>query len=455
PGINVAHSNKKIGSSQVAKSVIEIPQVHERILFLLRQNPDGGLFATNGFAPPDLSARYTFLKPNPPFLTGNSDRGPNDYPSVRIDPALRGTAHTAGQTLTVNVAKLNTDTLLIHYTGTNVDEYSDLIFGANSTFSFPIPASANGILNIEVFGFNNQKIGYDSSHVLLTLPASITLDSIKIEKVGEPLKIFIGDSARLAVKGYYSDNVVRTITEFAGVSRTLAIGNVVANRPDNLKGTVRGFDQLYVTYLGKIDSLYLEVVARSPLDTVSSVVLPVKFVNISAEYTGKKVIVKWNTSMEQNNARFEIEHSTDGNSFVYAGTQAATNLSNGSTYHFDHLQYVAGRNYYRIKQIDLDGKFSYSNIALAIVTAKNNITIYPNPVLQTLKVEFKDAQASKAVALRIINTAGQVVHQQQVAAPTSVLSVPVDNLAPGMYTIEIIGKNNTRLLTEKFVKNRL
>jgi hypothetical protein len=81
----------------------------------------------------------------------------------------------------------------------------------------------------------------------------------------------------------------------------------------------------------------------------------------------------WQTASELNNDYFSVEKSADGKTFTEAGRVAGKNLANGATYSFEDKQ-VAAQTYYRLKQVDFDGKATYSTIIVATVLPKASLT---------------------------------------------------------------------------------
>ncbi len=91
--------------------------------------------------------------------------------------------------------------------------------------------------------------------------------------------------------------------------------------------------------------------------------LPVTWVNFQAVPFGQGVRLIWSTALEKNNNYFTAEHSLDGHVFDGIGQMASASIGPGiQEYVFDHLTPDAGLNYYRIRQEDVDGSYSYSTI---------------------------------------------------------------------------------------------
>ncbi len=454
PGLKVAHSDKSILFVPVIKGVLNIPEVHTRIAALLRAKPTGGLFATNGFHPPNLSQAYRFLQPNPFYLVGTPEAGyrmAGGDVTVKIDSSLRGRQFAAGDTVTITVSKANTDTLVTAYTGSSIDAYSDVATGNESVFRFPIPKEAAGPILIGVYGFNNYRMAYDSVTIFASIPTGVTLDSIRIVKneSNELQQIFKGDSLDYQLNGYYSDGVVRDISSLLPRRHVVEGGNVSVDMPNRIKGINIGYDLLMVTVDGRSDSLNIEVVP--PVVIVSPTVLPVRFGTIKATRQDAKIVVAWQTAQEINNDHFVVEHSVDGMQFSKAGTVPASNKAAGDRYSFDHLHPVAGKNYYRIKQVDLDGKGSYSSTVVVTIAPDNRMTLFPNPVSGLLTIRFED-RPQLLRTFRIVNAAGQVVFQRQPAGSLNQMEVRTGHWPPGVYVAELAPKQG-KPYAVAFIKN--
>jgi hypothetical protein len=108
--------------------------------------------------------------------------------------------------------------------------------------------------------------------------------------------------------------------------------------------------------------------------------LPVELLSFSAQRAGEKeVVLTWQTASEVNNNHFDIERSIGGSDFQKIGTIAgAGNSTSLLQYNFYDEHPAYGINYYRLKQIDYDGNFSYSGIEAVALKDKVGITIYPD-----------------------------------------------------------------------------
>lgn len=136
------------------------------------------------------------------------------------------------------------------------------------------------------------------------------------------------------------------------------------------------------------------------LEAVGAAVLPVSLVWFTARKVDEiKAQLDWKTASEENNSYFDIERSTDAITFNSIGkVLASANASNGSNYTFMDERPLDGTNFYRLKQMDKDGKFVYS--AIQKVSFNHPlITVYPNPVNNILFIGSSAGNTLKQIAV--------------------------------------------------------
>jgi hypothetical protein len=145
-------------------------------------------------------------------------------------------------------------------------------------------------------------------------------------------------------------------------------------------------------------------------------VLPVELVTFSAMAMQDYIQLDWKTAAELNNEYFDIERSEDGKTFKAIGQVEG----NGTTtiaidYQYDDMEVEQNVNYYyRLKQVDTDGSFAYSNVETArIKSGKGELLVYPNPVgnENELTVELFVNQTNTTIEL--IGMQGQLIRTYQ------------------------------------------
>ena len=108
-----------------------------------------------------------------------------------------------------------------------------------------------------------------------------------------------------------------------------------------------------------------------------------------------------------------------------------------------------------MKEVDVDGKFIFSNIVVLSLTGTASVTTYPNPFLSSLTVNF-NSTSSTVVRLRLSNAGGATmqVFDQQVAKGSSQITVRnLDGLSAGIYMLELIDKSTGSRVSQKLIKN--
>jgi hypothetical protein len=185
--------------------------------------------------------------------------------------------------------------------------------------------------------------------------------------------------------------------------------------------------------------------------------LPVKYTSFDAVTTENTVNLKWTTENEINNHHYEVEQSLNGTTFKTIGLVLDAENPSSLTKTYRFKDYVAGATavYYRLKQVDNDGKFSYSNVlAVRFKAADVTMQVSPNPFVENLNVRFA-ATSYAAAEVQIISANGQKVMVQQTTVTKGYNTVQVNGLsklAPGMYVAQLI-INGTVTATQKIIKN--
>jgi hypothetical protein len=182
--------------------------------------------------------------------------------------------------------------------------------------------------------------------------------------------------------------------------------------------------------------------------------LPVKLVSYKAEKAGTQSILSWVTASEIDNDHFEIERSTDGTSWHTIGEVKGNGTTTETThYTFTDSKPTSGSNYYRLKQVDVDGK--YEHTAIQVVTfdgltiAAPTATLYPNPMRagNTLHIKLTGGNAQIA-QITIVNQIGQtLLTQKDISATDTALEL---SLPAGIYFTNITTDNDQHI-SQRFV----
>jgi hypothetical protein len=178
----------------------------------------------------------------------------------------------------------------------------------------------------------------------------------------------------------------------------------------------------------------------------NDVPLPLTWLFVKGEMLDGQSHISWGTAAEQNTKSFEIQHGLDGHTFTTIGTTpAAGNSASPSTYAWIHTTPATGINYYRIRQVDLDNKFTYSKVIPLLYNASlTKTTALPNPTKNTLTLLLA-APAERSI-LTVLSATGQAVMTSQLEEGTRQQTLDLSALSSGIYFIRISNKNNTEML---------
>jgi predicted outer membrane repeat protein len=225
-----------------------------------------------------------------------------------------------------------------------------------------------------------------------------------------------------------------------------------SNSPATDAGNNAAIPAGIITDLAGFDRIIGGMVNIGAYETSSSV-LPVELLYFKGEVVENGNLLTWETASEINNKGFEIQRSKDGRNWFEIGFVEGngTTLDN-STYEFlddlkngTGLQDLSGLYYYRLKQMDFNDDFEYSNI----VTLTSQfidyqvITLFPNPVQNELTIANGEGNAI------IYNSLGQPV--KQFAVGSSQMTIDISDLESGIYILKL-QKTNGSLTSKQFVK---
>jgi len=183
--------------------------------------------------------------------------------------------------------------------------------------------------------------------------------------------------------------------------------------------------------------------------TLVGAALPLNLLSFTALKQGNAAKLTWVTSEEVNVSRFEIERSTDGTTYKTIGTVSAAGGNGEHTYTYTDGAPITGKNIYRLKMIDIDGKFNHSPLRPLNFAKENAFVLSPNPAQNKITLQF-DAVINNGT-IRISNQQGQVVKQSKMNGSDKT-DINISELAAGVYVVEVISPTFRQL--EKLVIRR-
>ena len=181
----------------------------------------------------------------------------------------------------------------------------------------------------------------------------------------------------------------------------------------------------------------------SPFAVSTFAALPVQWLAVSAKKEKEYNLVSWSTAQETNNDYFEIEASENGQHYITAGkVMAGGNSGETRQYSFSHTGILTDVNYYRIRQVDKDGSFSFSPVMkLAGDDAKKILLdIWPNPSNGWMNIRFHSS-IKRSVSVKWFDVSGRQVFSKPIVVEKGLNRISIDGsfLAPGVYLVEVPG----------------
>ena len=167
--------------------------------------------------------------------------------------------------------------------------------------------------------------------------------------------------------------------------------------------------------------------------------LPIELLDFTATLNNKSVDLNWATASEINNDYFTIERSADGINFEsLMMKKGAGNSSRVINYLSNDENPLNGISYYRLKQTDFNGSFTYSKIESVSFNKENKIEVYPNPIENgVLKIQMGNTSYFE---MKLVDALGSIVYQDQSYSP--LIELDLSPFGKGIYTLFITTKNN-------------
>ncbi len=185
----------------------------------------------------------------------------------------------------------------------------------------------------------------------------------------------------------------------------------------------------------------------------SQEILPIELSRFSGKIEQQQTFLDWSTSSEHNNDYFEVLHSINGTDFAVIGEQPALGGPGQlQTYSFLHPRPIPGENYYRLKQVDQDGRFTFSRIIALSYKKSSILEVYPNPLVgETLFFDVEGFDPAN-IELKITDSAGRLVIAETINYKNqSTIQVELPGLSRGIYFYSI-GSGGIHAHNGKFVR---
>ncbi|MEP6711384.1 MAG: T9SS type A sorting domain-containing protein [Ferruginibacter sp.] len=327
-----------------------------------------------------------------------------------------------------------------------------LHYAANTlppALSLPVPVANLNFLHFDMDGYKIGTNGYFREIGYVKMPSSNPLDLINLGSV----------ATELISGGVISDNgnnwrlTYGSTIERNGVSRCAeVIEKSVFALPQSTVTLRMGFDyKPAFPYAGQSQGKPARQYGSKfgCFTLPNGAPLPVTITGLSVNYNSSIATVSWATEKEINLARYEVLRSVDGTNFQNIGIASSRNSLSAQHYSYQDNNIPAGINvlYYKLRIVDIDGNFKYSNVVTVKVSASKakDFVITPNPSSTNAQVRFY-SEKSGVAQVYVFDAAGKVVLQQQASVLAGNNSISINNivrLAQGMYSLKMVTSNES------------
>lgn len=317
----------------------------------------------------------------------------------------------------------------------------------NNQLTGNIPVSFNRLLRLVQLNLMNNQLSGNIPSGLCSLPElqSLQLNNNQftfdgIECIGQI------DKTSLTADFNYQNQKTLTLNQKLSTLSLYAGGTVENNtyyvyKDSILVKTVKGDSSFTVNEGGKYwvevtnDKASKLTLYSNPIDVIHNIILPLYWMEFTAKECSGNVCLQWQTENEQNTSHFEIEKSTDGMTFTKFESQKSTNQPGKHRYQATDNNPVSGINYYRIKQIDVNGSYTYSTIITIKIDSPMGIKIVPNPANNYIILKGD----SNAKSVSVYNITGQLQTQWNDINNNQQLNI--SHLSEGIYIIKVLQNN--------------
>ena len=227
---------------------------------------------------------------------------------------------------------------------------------------------------------------------------------------------------------------------------TTGTGGQFFYAPSSFTGNVANFMGVNLSAGTSSNKVVFQIMSNN----ASGMPLPVNWTSFTAVPVGGNVDLSWGVTANQNAKVYLIDHSTDGANFTQIGEVA--NDPAVESYSFVHVNAGAGKHYYRIQEVDIDGKAIYSQIISVNLTNQGDFAVRAlnNPVVGNVQAEI-EINASKAgnASIEVWNLAGEKLATQIQAVNTGATRIPLammNSLASTTYVVKVKIGNVTQTL---------
>lgn len=273
--------------------------------------------------------------------------------------------------------------------------------------------------------------GNDLGNTTITIYRSFSQRDVTNPSVNRDITIVPTNqpSSPVSLELYY------LLDEWSGLLEELSIFKTDDNCTGTIPDMISQIQTVAQTWGDDNFILSGDVLSFSTFFGLTDAALPVELLSFHAALKGQSTDISWTTTEEINNSHFEIERSLNGIQFKSIGTVYADERdSQIKDYRFMDYYPESGKNYYRLKQVDLDGSYNYSPIVVVdMLSDVEEISLFPNPA--TTELSIANTQAGDQIL--IYDAKNQLINTYEVQHELS--TIDISALDEGIYHVVIHG----------------
>ncbi|WP_199118061.1 cadherin-like beta sandwich domain-containing protein [Pedobacter sp. ASV28] len=312
----------------------------------------------------------------------------------------------------------------------NLQAGSAAINAGDASFIAGVTSDLAGAQRIQ---FNGLDLGaYESSH----RSANALLASLNLSE-GTLNPLFNSNTLSYNIAVASTVTSVTLTAVLKELNATLAINDMaaVSAQPSNAINLSDGQNTVTV----KVTAQDGTTIKNYTININRQAALPVELLSFKVKAQGQSAKLEWTTQQEKNNLRFDVYRKGDEGEFVFIGSQKGGGDSNlKQHYVFYDTNPLAGNSYYRLVQIDHDGKQKEIGVApFTFGMGSSIVNVYPNPTNHWSNISFQAGKYQKAI---LSNINGKKLIEQQLQNTDHSLKLNLANYTAGYYVLTLIGQ---------------
>jgi len=286
----------------------------------------------------------------------------------------------------------------------------------------------------------------DGDVVIIPSGVTITISNQFIDLSGNDLTITIESGGELALidnNGSIFTGQGR-IRFGGGTVLNIEAGGQISSTSDNFFVDLNGIEIcngvlgcFFSSIFPEYSPIFDDNPQTGPATISSGGTVPIELASFEAKVISDVVRLEWATSFEENFSHFEIEYANDLNIFEVIGAVDGVGQSlNLVNYSFDHSSPILGKNYYRLKAVDLDDSYEYFGPLVVEYNGDPELLLYPNPVANFQFNADINFQPERTLRMTILDHSGRIVLDQSTNQAKNQIELP-PSTASGLYLIVV------------------